>query len=736
MLGYHPQVILAGRRINDGMGKYIAEQTVKQLIAGGRCRSRARTSTCSGLTFKENCPDLRNSRVIDVIRELAVVRRRRARARPGGRSATRRAHEYGIELTAWDDAAARATRSSPRSRIARFARGSLDEVCGQAGGRRPVRRRQVRRRRRGAARARASRCGGCDDGRAHAAGARAFAAVQARAACAAAALAGHRQRGLHRIASARSAAAARPGRGGPRQFRDRLSPQSRRGAARRRPRAHGARHALHRGRHRRPRRMPARVRRASTSCCTRRRSGSVPRSIEDPLRYARRQCDRFPQHAGGRARCEACSASSTPRRARRTATIPGLPKVEDAIGRPLSPYAVTKLVDELYADVFAPLLRPGDHRPALFQRVRPAPGSERRLRRGDPALGRRDAARRAGRHQRRRRDHARFLLRRQRRAGEPARRERRRAARRSDQVYNVAVGGRTSLNELRAHAARARWPSAIRASCVGRRCTADSARATCAHSQADIGKAQRLLGYAPAHDVRAGLREALPWYEAAARCRHAAAGVRGCCREASCGACCADGVVAAGWRAGRDGSWRRRRPTPSPPERPWRRRSPTSTARACPRTRCKAADALLRGGARRRRGGAVQPGLDVRQRPRRPARRKRALRRCSRSAAARGHAQAQHVLTYFASVPIGALPECMRRADGVAACPRRRSRSLRTVASPIRSRACRRGSSGSRASSTSLRRRYAIDPRLALAVIAVESNFEPDARSDKGRARA
>ena len=46
MLGYHPQVILAGRRINDGMGKYIAEQTVKQMIQPG-CRSRAPTSSCS-----------------------------------------------------------------------------------------------------------------------------------------------------------------------------------------------------------------------------------------------------------------------------------------------------------------------------------------------------------------------------------------------------------------------------------------------------------------------------------------------------------------------------------------------------------------------------------------------------------------------------------------------------------------------------------------------------------------
>jgi UDP-N-acetyl-D-galactosamine dehydrogenase len=68
-LGYHPQVILAGRRINDGMGKFIAEQTVKSLTQSGVAVKGAQV-TVLGLTFKENCPDLRNSKVIDVIREL------------------------------------------------------------------------------------------------------------------------------------------------------------------------------------------------------------------------------------------------------------------------------------------------------------------------------------------------------------------------------------------------------------------------------------------------------------------------------------------------------------------------------------------------------------------------------------------------------------------------------------------------------------------------------------------
>jgi len=69
LLGYHPEVILAGRRINDGMGKFIAEQTVKKMIAADHAVKGAKVLLL-GLTFKENCEDLRNSRVIDVIQEL------------------------------------------------------------------------------------------------------------------------------------------------------------------------------------------------------------------------------------------------------------------------------------------------------------------------------------------------------------------------------------------------------------------------------------------------------------------------------------------------------------------------------------------------------------------------------------------------------------------------------------------------------------------------------------------
>lgn len=68
-VGYHPQVVLAGRRINDGMGKYIAEQAIKQMIGHGGCIKGSKVAVL-GLTFKEDCPDLRNSRVVDIISEL------------------------------------------------------------------------------------------------------------------------------------------------------------------------------------------------------------------------------------------------------------------------------------------------------------------------------------------------------------------------------------------------------------------------------------------------------------------------------------------------------------------------------------------------------------------------------------------------------------------------------------------------------------------------------------------
>lgn len=68
-LGYHSQIILTGRRINDGMGKYVAEQTIKQLIKAGKLVKGGEVAIF-GITFKENCPDSRNTRIVDIIKEL------------------------------------------------------------------------------------------------------------------------------------------------------------------------------------------------------------------------------------------------------------------------------------------------------------------------------------------------------------------------------------------------------------------------------------------------------------------------------------------------------------------------------------------------------------------------------------------------------------------------------------------------------------------------------------------
>ena len=96
MLGYHPQVILAGRRINDGMGKFIAEQTIKQMIAAGSPIKGASVNVL-GLTFKENCGDLRNSKVIDIIRELESYGVKVC-VTDAQAEADEALHEYGVQL--------------------------------------------------------------------------------------------------------------------------------------------------------------------------------------------------------------------------------------------------------------------------------------------------------------------------------------------------------------------------------------------------------------------------------------------------------------------------------------------------------------------------------------------------------------------------------------------------------------------------------------------------------------
>ena len=98
--GHHPQVILAGRQINDGMGKYIAEQTVKGLIKNNRKVNGAKVIVL-GLTFKEDCPDLRNSRVIDIIHELETYCCDVSVHDPLADS-DEALEEYGVNLVGWD----------------------------------------------------------------------------------------------------------------------------------------------------------------------------------------------------------------------------------------------------------------------------------------------------------------------------------------------------------------------------------------------------------------------------------------------------------------------------------------------------------------------------------------------------------------------------------------------------------------------------------------------------------
>ena len=101
MIGYNPQVILAGRRINDGMAKFVAEQTVKQMIAGGSYIKGARVNVL-GLTFKEDCADLRNSKVADIIAELKSYGIEVFVHDPSA-DADEAMHEYGVRLFAWED---------------------------------------------------------------------------------------------------------------------------------------------------------------------------------------------------------------------------------------------------------------------------------------------------------------------------------------------------------------------------------------------------------------------------------------------------------------------------------------------------------------------------------------------------------------------------------------------------------------------------------------------------------
>jgi UDP-N-acetyl-D-galactosamine dehydrogenase len=101
MVGYHPQVILAGRRINDGMGAFIAQRTIKEMIAAGS-GVKGEPVIVFGLTFKEDVPDLRNSKVIDVIHELQSYGVE-VHVHDPVADADEAMHEYGVKLVAWDE---------------------------------------------------------------------------------------------------------------------------------------------------------------------------------------------------------------------------------------------------------------------------------------------------------------------------------------------------------------------------------------------------------------------------------------------------------------------------------------------------------------------------------------------------------------------------------------------------------------------------------------------------------
>lgn len=235
--------------------------------------------------------------------------------------------------------------------------------------------------------------------------------------------------------------------------------------------------------------------------------GSVPRSLEDPLATNATNIDGFlnmlvaARDFGVRSFTYAASSSTY-------GDHPALPKVEEQIGKPLSPYAVTKYVNELYAEVFArsygfPCIglryfnvfgRRQDPEGA-YAAVIPLWTATMIARKplfinGDGETSRDfcyvDNAVQAN------------LL----AATSPAQAR--------NQVYNVAVSGRTTLNQL---FAMLRQTLAENAQVYGLEPVYREFRpADVRHSQADIGKAIRELGYAPAFDLEAGLRDAMPWY--------------------------------------------------------------------------------------------------------------------------------------------------------------------------------------------------------------------------------
>ena len=100
-MGYHSQIILNGRIVNDGMGKYVAQAAIKHMIAAGQAPKKSKV-VILGLTFKENCPDTRNSKVDDIIKCLNEYEITPVVVDPWA-SERDAMHEYGVTLTKLED---------------------------------------------------------------------------------------------------------------------------------------------------------------------------------------------------------------------------------------------------------------------------------------------------------------------------------------------------------------------------------------------------------------------------------------------------------------------------------------------------------------------------------------------------------------------------------------------------------------------------------------------------------
>ena len=237
--------------------------------------------------------------------------------------------------------------------------------------------------------------------------------------------------------------------------------------------------------------------------------GSVPRSIENPIATNAANIDGFlnmlvAARDAGVSRFVYAASSST------YGDHPVLPKVEEHIGRPLSPYAVTKYVNELYADVFARsyaletiglryfnVFGPRQDPEGAYAAV--IPKWTAALLSGTPVAINGDGETTRDFCHVDNAVQANLLAA---MATDPAS---------LNQIYNVAVSGRTSLNalyDMLKSALLVYAPNAASQKAIYRDFRAGDVR----HSQADIGKASRLLGYVPTHDIHAGLVAAMPWY--------------------------------------------------------------------------------------------------------------------------------------------------------------------------------------------------------------------------------